>query len=100
MSDDREVPDGLDEKLDLIEAGAKAGGARPYLLDYIKHAKDNVFATLVNAPPTHPELLRVWGYAAGIAQMEKDLDETMREGAAAREALREAGSASAEEPQE
>lgn len=95
---DKEIPDGLDEKLDMIEAGAKAGGARPYLLDYIKAAKASIFATLVQTPPTHAELMRVWGAAVGISELEKDLASTIEDGAEAREALRQAGSASAEEP--
>lgn len=94
------MPDALDDKLDLIEAGAKAGGARPYLLDYIQAAKRNIFVTLVNTPPTHAELMRVWGAAVGISELEKDLASSISDGAEAREALREAGSATAEEPQD
>lgn len=77
----------LDELLNSVEAGAKAGGARPYLLDYLKTAKENLFKRLVNTPPTPEALLRVWGAAAGIDELEKDMAETIAEGKQAREIL-------------
>lgn len=89
MPDDERKPDSLDECLERIEAGSRAGGARPYLLDYIRSAKSNIFVTLVNTTPTHADLLRVWGAAVGIAEMEKDLEATIQEGKEARVFVRE-----------
>lgn len=97
MTDDMEK-DTLDDVIGRIEAGAKAGGARPYLLDYLKVAKENVFKKLVASPPSHDALLRVWGFAAGLDAIEQDLAETIREGVEAREMLKR-DSAEAETPQ-
>jgi len=77
----------IDKKLDRIEAGARAGGAKPYLLDYLRDAKAEVFEALCDAPPTLDGLMRVWGVATGIRQMERDLEATIVEGREARISL-------------
>lgn len=84
MAEEAENGDELDVLLSRVEAGAKAGGAKPYLLDYINVAKRNIFDRLAAAPPTLEGLTRVWGAAVGIAELERDLTETITDGRDAR----------------